>query len=71
VTSSAYTNYRSAAERAFIRGQSAEYFERMLRTPRSDGAALSFNSVEGSTSSRGLRTLVYGPTGNVGGYAIW
>src|SRR5258708_39397707 len=40
----------------------------MLRTPRSDGQPLSFNSVEGFDIVKGPASAVYGPTGNVGGY---
>jgi outer membrane receptor for monomeric catechols len=52
-----------------LRGQSAEVFQNgMLRTPRSDGQPLSFNSVEGFDVVLGPADVVYGPTGNVGGY---
>ena len=39
-----------------------------MRTPRSDGQPLSFNSVEGFDVVLGPADVVYGPTGNVGGY---
>ncbi len=53
----------------YIRGQSAEIFQNgMLRTPRSDGQPLSFNGVEAFDVVAGPATVVYGPTGNVGGY---
>jgi hypothetical protein len=52
-----------------LRGQSAEVFQNgMTRTPRSDGQPLSFNSVEGFDVVLGPADVVYGPTGNVGGY---
>ena len=56
-------------ERPYLRGQSAEVFQNgMLRTPRSDGQPLSFNSVEGFDIVKGPADVVFGPTGNVGGY---
>lgn len=52
-----------------LRGQFAEVFQNgMMRTPRSDGQPLSFNSVEGFDVVLGPADVVYGPTGNVGGY---
>jgi len=70
VTSSAYTNDQfGGANVPFLRGQQAEIFQNgMLRTPRSDGQPLSFNSVEGFDVVKGPADVVYGPTGNVGGY---
>src|SRR5450631_2034050 len=70
VTSSAYTNYQFGGPNVpFLRGQAAEVFQNgMLRTPRSDGQPLSFNSVEGFDIVKGPADVVFGPTGNVGGY---
>ena len=70
VTSSAYTNEQFGGPNVpFLRGQSAEVFQNgMERTPRSDGQPLSFNSVEGFDVVKGPASVVYGPTGNVGGY---
>jgi catecholate siderophore receptor len=70
IVSSAYTNDQfGGANVPFLRGQSAEVFQNgMLRTPRSDGQPLSFNSVEGFDIVKGPASVVYGPTGNVGGY---
>ncbi len=70
IVSSAYTNDQfGGANVPFLRGQSAEVFQNgMLRTPRSDGQPLSFNSVEGFDIIKGPANVVYGPTGNVGGY---
>jgi outer membrane receptor for monomeric catechols len=70
VVSSAYTNYQFGGPNVpFLRGQAAEIFQNgMLRTPRSDGQPLSFNSVEGFDIIKGPADVVYGPTGNVGGY---
>src|SRR5580698_1725796 len=70
IVSSAYTNYQFGGPNVpFLRGQSAEVFQNgMLRTPRSDGQPLSFNSVEGFDIVKGPADVVYGPTGNVGGY---
>ena len=70
IVSSAYTNDQfGGANVPFLRGQSAEVFQNgMLRTPRSDGQPLSFNSVEGFDVVKGPASVVYGPTGNVGGY---
>ncbi len=70
IVSSAYTNDQfGGANVPFLRGQSAEVFQNgMLRTPRSDGQPLSFNSVEGFDIIKGPASVVYGPTGNVGGY---
>ena len=70
VISSAYTNDQfGGANVPFLRGQQAEIFQNgMLRTPRSDGQPLSFNSVEGFDVVKGPADVVYGPTGNVGGY---
>jgi catecholate siderophore receptor len=70
VTSSAYTNEQFGGPNVpFLRGQQAEVFQNgMLRTPRSDGQPLSFNSVEGFDVVKGPADVVYGPTGNVGGY---
>jgi hypothetical protein len=70
VTSSAYTNDQFGGPNVpFLRGQSAEVFQNgMLRTPRSDGQPLSFNSVEGFDIIKGPADVVFGPTGNVGGY---
>ncbi len=65
-----YTNSQfGGANIPFIRGQAAEVFQNgMLRTPRSDGQPLSFNSVEAFDVVAGPASVVYGPTGNVGGY---
>jgi catecholate siderophore receptor len=70
IVSSAYTNDQFGGPNVpFLRGQSAEVFQNgMLRTPRSDGQPLSFNSVEGFDIVKGPASVVYGPTGNVGGY---
>ena len=70
VTSSAYTNEQFGGPNVpFLRGQAAEVFQNgVLRTPRSDGQPLSFNSVEGFDIVKGPADVVYGPTGNVGGY---
>jgi catecholate siderophore receptor len=70
IVSSAYTNDQfGGANVPFLRGQQAEVFQNgMLRTPRSDGQPLSFNSVEGFDVVKGPASVVYGPTGNVGGY---
>jgi catecholate siderophore receptor len=70
VTSSAYTNDQFGGPNSpFIRGQQAEVFQNgMLRTSRSDGQPLSFNSVEGFDIVKGPADVVFGPTGNVGGY---
>jgi outer membrane receptor protein involved in Fe transport len=70
VVSGAYTNYQFGGPNVpFLRGQAAEVFQNgMLRTPRSDGQPLSFNSVEGFDIVKGPANVVYGPTGNVGGY---
>jgi len=70
VTSGAYTNDQFGGPNVpWLRGQSAEVFQNgMLRTPRSDGQPLSFNSVEGFDIVKGPADVVYGPTGNVGGY---
>lgn len=70
IVSSAYTNDQfGGAIVPFLRGQAAELFQNgMLRTPRSDGQPLSFNSVEGFDVVKGPASVVYGPTGNVGGY---
>jgi outer membrane receptor for monomeric catechols len=70
VVSSAYANYQFGGPNVpFLRGQSAEIFQNgMMRTPRSDGQPLSFNSVEGFDIVKGPANVVYGPTGNVGGY---
>jgi len=70
IVSSAYTNDQFGGPNVpFLRGQSAEIFQNgMLRTPRSDGQPLSFNSVEGFDIVKGPADVVYGPTGNVGGY---
>ena len=70
IVSSAYTNDQFGGPNVpFLRGQSAEVFQNgMLRTPRSDGQPLSFNSVEGFDIVKGPADVVYGPTGNVGGY---
>src|SRR5258708_11506453 len=70
IGSSAYTNDQFGVPNLpFLRGQSAEVFQNgMLRTPRSDGQPLSFNSVEGFDIVKGPASVVYGPTGNVGGY---
>jgi catecholate siderophore receptor len=70
ITSSAYTNMQFGGPNVpFLRGQSAEVFQNgMGRTPRSDGQPLSFNSVEGFDVVKGPADVVYGPTGNVGGY---
>src|SRR3984957_15715596 len=70
VTSGAYTNDQFGGPNVpWLRGQAAEVFQNgMLRTPRSDGQPLSFNSVEGFDIVKGPADVVYGPTGNVGGY---
>jgi catecholate siderophore receptor len=70
VTAGAYTNDQFGGPNSpFIRGQQAEVFQNgMMRTPRSDGQPLSFNSVEGFDIVKGPADVVYGPTGNVGGY---
>ena len=70
IVSNAYTNDQfGGANVPFLRGQQAETFQNgMLRTPRSDGQPLSFNSVEGFDIVKGPANVVYGPTGNVGGY---
>ena len=70
IVSSAYTNYQFGGPNSpFLRGQQADIFQNgMLRTPRSDGQPLSFNSVEGFDIVKGPAGVVYGPTGNVGGY---
>jgi outer membrane receptor protein involved in Fe transport len=70
VVSSAYTNYQFGGPNVpFLRGQQAEVFQNgMMRTPRNDGQPLSFNSVEGFDVVKGPADVVYGPTGNVGGY---
>src|ERR1700761_1166131 len=70
IVSSAYTNEQFGGPNVpFLRGQSAEIFQNgMMRTPRSDGQPLSFNSVEGFDIVKGPASVVYGPTGNVGGY---
>lgn len=70
IVSSAYTNDQfGGANVPFLRGQQAEVFQNgMMRTPRSDGQPLSFNSVEGFDIVKGPASVVYGPTGNVGGY---
>jgi outer membrane receptor protein involved in Fe transport len=70
IVSSAYTNDQFGGPNVpFLRGQAAEIFQNgMLRTPRSDGQPLSFNSVEGFDIVKGPANVVYGPTGNVGGY---
>ncbi|MDB6087262.1 MAG: TonB-dependent receptor [Gammaproteobacteria bacterium] len=70
ITSSAYTNNQFGGPNVpFLRGQAAEVFQNgMLRTPRSDGQPLSFNSVEGFDIVKGPADVVYGPTGSVGGY---
>ena len=65
-----YTNSQfGGANIPFIRGQAAEVFQNgILRTPRSDGQPLSFNSVEAFDVVAGPASVVYGPSGNVGGY---
>src|SRR3984957_18567316 len=70
VTSGAYTNDQFGGPNVpWLRGQAAEVFQHgTLRTPRSDGQPLSFNSVEGFDIVKGPADVVYGPTGNVGGY---
>src|ERR1700722_16711736 len=70
VTSGAYTNDQFGGPNVpWLRGQAAEVFQNgMLRTPRNDGQPLSFNSVEGFDIVKGPADVVYGPTGNVGGY---
>jgi outer membrane receptor protein involved in Fe transport len=70
IVSGAYANYQFGGPNSpFLRGQSAEVFQNgMLRTPRNDGQPLSFNSVEGFDVIKGPADVVYGPTGNVGGY---
>jgi catecholate siderophore receptor len=70
ITSGAYTNDQFGGPNVpWLRGQSAEVFQNgMLRTPRSDGQPLSFNSVEGFDIIKGPADVVFGPTGNVGGY---
>src|SRR5262249_25648550 len=70
VTANAYTTYQLGGRTVpFIGGQAAEVFQKgLLRTPRSDGQPLSFNSVEGFDIVKGPADVVYGPTGNVGGY---
>ncbi len=70
VASSAYTTDQfGGANVPWLRGQPAEVFQNgMLRTPRSDGQPLSFNSVEGFDVVKGPAGVVYGPTGSVGGY---
>jgi catecholate siderophore receptor len=70
IVSGAYTNEQFGGPNVpFLRGQSAEVFQNgMMRTPRSDGQPLSFNSVEGFDIVKGPADVVYGPTGNVGGY---
>jgi catecholate siderophore receptor len=70
IAASAYTDTQFGGPNLpELRGQSAEVFQNgMLRTPRSDGQPLSFNSVEGFDVVMGPADVVYGPTGNVGGY---
>jgi hypothetical protein len=70
IAASAYTDTQFGGPNLpELRGQSAEVFQNgMLRTPRSDGQPLSFNSVEGFDVVTGPADVVYGPTGNVGGY---
>lgn len=70
ITSGAYTNDQFGGPNVpWLRGQPAEVFQNgMLRTPRSDGQPLSFNSVEGFDIVKGPADVVFGPTGNVGGY---
>jgi len=70
IVSSAYTNDQFGGPNVpWLRGQSSEIFQNgMLRTPRSDGQPLSFKSVEGFDIVKGPADVVYGPTGNVGGY---
>lgn len=70
VVPSAYTQTQfGGANIPALRGQSAEIFQNgVLRTPRSNGLPLSFNAVEGLDVVKGPAGVVYGPTGNVGGY---
>jgi len=70
IATSAYTDTQFGGPNLpELRGQSAEVFQNgMMRTPRSDGQPLSFNSVEGFDVVLGPADVVYGPTGNVGGY---
>ncbi len=64
ITSGAYTNDQFGGPNVpWLRGQSAEVFQNgMLRTPRSDGQPLSFNSVEGFDIIKGPADVVFGPT---------
>lgn len=70
VTPSAYTQTQfGGANVPALRGQSAEVFQNgILRTSRSNGLQFSFNAVEGLDVVKGPAGVVYGPTGNVGGY---
>lgn len=67
---SAYTQAQyGGANIPALRGQPAEVFQNGIwRTTRSNGLPLSFNSVEGLDVVKGPAGVVYGPTGNVGGY---
>lgn len=67
---SAYTQTQfGGANIPALRGQSAEVFQNgMLRTSRSNGLQFSFNAIEGLDVVKGPAGVVYGPTGNVGGY---
>lgn len=67
---SAYTGTQyGGANIPALRGQDAEVFQNGIwRTTRSNGLPLSFNSVEGLDVVKGPAGVVYGPTGNVGGY---
>jgi outer membrane receptor for ferric coprogen and ferric-rhodotorulic acid len=70
VVPSAYTTTQfGGANIPALRGQSAEVFQNGIwRTTRSNGLPLSFNAVEGLDVVKGPAGVVYGPTGNVGGY---
>ena len=67
---SAYTGTQyGGANIPALRGQSAEVFQNGIwRTTRSNGLPLSFNAAESLDVVKGPAGVVYGPTGNVGGY---
>ena len=70
VAPSVYTNNQwGGANMPMIRGQMAEVFQNgMLRTTKSDGLPLSFNSVDSMDIIPGPASSVYGPSQYTGGY---
>jgi outer membrane receptor protein involved in Fe transport len=73
IVSSAYTNDQFGGPNVpWLRGQSSEIFQNgMLRTPRSDGQPLSFNSVEGFDIVKGPADVVYGQGSRDGQRQLW